>query len=298
MTLPPNSTKIEVHKVPQLENRTRLSDYAPGIFKTIFSKKGIKKAIKKGMVTINGDLGYTSNYITGGETITLFRSTILTNKPIITINLEVLYEDDYLAIINKPSGIVVSGNKKYTLENALPKTLKKSSQVDALLRPEPIHRLDYPTSGALLIGKTSQAVILLNKMFEARKIEKVYYAITLGKINDTGIIESLIENKECKSTYKTIYRLESRKYKSLNLVKLIPHTGRRHQLRIHLASIGNPIFGDLKYGKNNFTGKGNGLYLQASSLVFYHPLINKKVLVTIPLPKKFLKLFPSEKIRI
>jgi len=293
MKLETNLFKIETHKVPQLENRIRLSDYTPGIFNSIFSKKGVKKAIKNGYVTINGTIGFTSDYIIGGETIDLYQSNISNNKPIIKISLEIVYEDDYLAIINKPAGIIVSGNKKYTIENALPKALSKSLQKNALERPEPIHRLDYPTSGALLIGKTVEAVILLNKLFEDRKIHKTYHAITLDKISNNGIIDSPIENKACKSEYKTICSVESRKYKFLNLVQLIPHTGRRHQLRIHLASIGNPIFGDLKYGKDGLTGKGNGLYLHASSLVFSHPITNKEVSASIQLPKKFLKIFPN-----
>ena len=293
MKLESNLTKIETHKVPQLENRIRLSEYTPGIFKSIFSKKGIKNAIKKGLVTINDDIGYTADYIIGGEIITLYQSNFSIEKPIISLELEVVYEDDYLAIINKPAGIIVSGNKKYTIENGLVNVLKKSSQEDALHRPEPIHRLDYPTSGALLVGKTSQAVMLLNKMFEERTINKTYYAVTLGKTMDKGCIETPIENKISKSEYKTINRLESRKYESLNLVQLIPHTGRRHQLRIHLASIRTPIFGDLKYGKEGLTGKGNGLYLHASSLSFPHPITSKEVSKTIKLPKKFLKLFPD-----
>jgi len=288
-----NLLKIETHKVPQLDNRIRLSDYTPGIFKTIFSKKGIKKAIKKGWVTINGDMGYTSDYIVGGETIDLFQSKTPQNKPSIDIPLEVVYEDEYLAIINKPSGIVVSGNKKYTLENALPNTLKKSIKIDALQRAEPIHRLDYPTSGAILIGKTSQAVILLNKMFEERLIQKKYYAVTIGFQKDSGLIETPIDDKPSKSEFKVISKLASRKYESLNLVELIPHTGRRHQLRIHLALKGNPILGDIHYGKEGLIGKGNGLYLHASSLIFTHPETNKEVSVAIPLPKKFLKLFPK-----
>ena len=285
--------KIETHKVPKLDNRIRLSDYTPGIFKNIFSKKGIKKAIKKGFVTIDGDVGYTSDYIVGGETIELFQSKTPQNKPTINIALEVVYEDEYLAIINKPSGIIVSGNKRYTLENALPNVLKKSGESDALHRPEPIHRLDYPTSGTILIGKTSQAVILLNTMFEERTIQKTYYAVTIGLQNESGFIGTPIDEKPSKSEYNVISSLDSRKYESLNLVELTPHTGRRHQLRIHLASIGNPILGDINYGKEDLIGKGNGLYLHASSLGFKHPIIDKEVSAVIPLPKKFQKLFPQ-----
>lgn len=285
--------KVESHIVPKLDNRVRLSDYTPGIFNFIFSKKGIKKAIKKGLVTINGDIGYTADYINGGETIELYQSKDLQKKPIISIPLEIIYEDDYLAIINKPAGILVSGNKKYTIENALSTCLKKSKQKDALLYPEPIHRIDYPTSGALLIGKTIKTVILLNKMFEHQQINKRYTAITIGNQKEKEIIDSPIDKKPSKSEFRIIKKLSSRKYESLNLVELIPHTGRTHQLRIHMSSIGNPILGDLKYGKEGLLGKGNGLYLQASYLSFIHPITNNEVEVSIPLPKKFIKLFPN-----
>ncbi len=275
-----NLKKIETFKVPVLKDRVRLSDFAPDIFKTISLKMGIKKAIKKGYVFINGTIGYTSDYIVRGEIIELFQPLIIKSKPTINLPIQVVYEDDYLAIVNKPPGILVSGNKKITLENALSTILLTSTQPDALARPEPIHRLDYPTSGALLIGKTSKATSSLNKMFEERKIKKSYHAITIGAIKYTGTIDLPIDEKPSKSEFKTIKRLSSRKYESLNLVELIPHTGRTHQLRIHMASIENPILGDLKYGKEGLLGKGNGLYLQASYLRFIH-LINIQFIMVI-----------------
>ena len=285
--------KVESHTVPKLDNKVRLSDYTPGIFNSIFSKKGIKKAIKKGLVTINGDIGFTADYIIGGEIIELYQSKILQKKPTVSIPLEIIYEDDYLAIINKPAGILVSGNKRYTIENALSTCLKKSKQKDALLYPEPIHRLDYPTSGALLIGKTTKAVMLLNKMFEQQQINKKYTAITIGNQKEKGIIDSPIDKKPSKSEFRTIKKMSSRKYESLNLVVLTPHTGRTHQLRIHMSAIGNPILGDLKYGKEGLLGKGSGLYLQASYLRFMHPNTKNEVEISIPMPKKFTKLFPN-----
>lgn len=284
---------IESHKVPKLENRVRLSDYAPGIFNSIYSKKGIKKAIKKGLVTINGEIGYTADYINGGEQIELHQPKIPTKRPSITIPLQIIYEDDYLAIINKPAGILVSGNKKYTIQNGLSNSLKKSKQKDALIYPEPIHRLDYPTSGALLIGKTTRAVILLNKMFEQQQIKKKYLAITIGKQKEKGSIEFPINEKPSKSDFKIIKSIPSRKYDFLNLVELIPHTGRTHQLRIHMSSIENPILGDLKYGEEGLISMGNGLYLQSSYLNFIHPFKNCEVEITIPFPKKFNKIFPN-----
>jgi len=195
--------------------------------------------------------------------------------------------------VYKPAGIVVSGNRKYTLENALSYNLQKSKQKDALLRPEPVHRLDYPTSGLILIGKTSEALIKLNAMFESKTIAKTYYAVSVGYLKDSGIIEAEIENKKCKTHFIVRNRKESRKYGSLNLVELNPLTGRKHQLRIHLALEDSPILGDDKYGQRGRTGKGNGLYLHASGLRFAHPITGEHISESMELPKKFKKLFPE-----
>ena len=285
--------KIETHTVPILSERIRLSDYIPGIFKTLSSRKASKKAIKSGLVTINGEVGFTSDYLNGNEILDLYQSPIQNKKPSIDLKLEVLFEDDHLAIVHKPAGIVVSGNKNFTLENALGANLKKSSQEDALQRSEPVHRLDYPTSGALLIAKTATALIALNKMFEEKSIQKVYSAVTMGNQTESGIIESDIDSKKSKTIYKVLQTKESKKYEALNLMELQPYTGRRHQLRKHMASIGNPIFGDLLYGVEGKNGKGNGLYLHAFSIQFQHPITGKEVSIHAPLPKKFKQLFTN-----
>ena len=285
--------KVETYSVPSMDCQIRLSDIAAGTFKTIPSRKGFKNAIKIGLVTLNGKVAYTADYISGGEVIDLFQNPFQNNKPTIDLKLDIIFEDDYLAIVYKPAGIVVSGNRKYTLENALKYNLAKSTQEDALFRPEPVHRLDYPTSGLLVIGKTSKALIALNKLFEEKTIQKTYHAITIGTIPDDGIIEVPIENRSAKTTFKVLKKIDSRKYESLNLVKLTPFTGRKHQLRIHLASIGTPILGDSKYGKEGVIGQGNGLYLHASALTFSHPMTGENISKSIGLTKKFLKLFPD-----
>ncbi len=288
---------IEVIRVPILINKERVSDYLPGQLNTLYSKKGVKKAIKEGLVTINDKKAFTADYLFGNEKITLFQSTIVNNKKTITIKLEIVFEDDYLAIINKPAGILVSGNKKYTIENALPLALKKSKQQDSLERPLPIHRLDYPTSGLLVIGKTSRSVILLNRMFENKEIQKFYEAVTIGQQKDHGIINSPINTKKSKTTFRVVERLNSIKYQNLNLVELIPHTGRTHQLRKHMSKIGNPIFGDQQYGIEGLKSVGNGLYLQASKLIFTHPFTENKIEISIPRLKKTNKLFPEKESR-
>jgi len=283
---------IESFQVPKLENRVRLSDLSFEFFRTLSSRKTVKKAAKLGLIHINGKQGYTADYIQGGEQIEVFENDKKTITKTIDLQLEVLYEDDYLAVVYKPAGIEVSGNKKWTLEHALSGNLKSSSQADAT-NPEPIHRLDYPTCGVLLIGKTRSIIIKLNQLFENREIQKTYHAICIGEIAKHGFIETEIDDKSSRSEFKVLESVASPRFEFLNLVKLIPYTGRRHQLRKHLAFIGNPILGDLLYGKEGLILKGKGLYLHASRLEFVHPITEEKLTIKANLPKKFSKIFSN-----
>ena len=252
----------------------------------------MKKAIDRGLVLLNGEIANTGDFVFGGETVELLEDTLKV-RPNIELKLEVIYEDEHLAVINKPAGIEVSGNKKWTLENALSFNLKQSSELDALKFPEPVHRLDYPTSGTILIGKTSTALIKINKIFEERNIEKIYHAVTIGKMEPEGTIELPIDEKASKSAFTVLATIPSERFGFLNLVRLEPHTGRRHQLRKHLSEIDHPILGDRVYGTEGSILCGKGLYLHASSLRFSHPITEKQCFITAPMPKKFQKLFPS-----
>ncbi|HAP70047.1 MAG TPA: RNA pseudouridine synthase [Flavobacteriales bacterium] len=281
----------QTHIVARLERPIRLSDYAGSIFKTIPSRKGMKKAIDKGLVRLNEKTAKTGDFISENDVIELLEDPSQT-RPTIELELEVLFEDQHLAIVYKPSGIEVSGNKKWTLENALSSNLESSTELDALKFAEPIHRLDYPTSGALLIGKTATSVTALNKLFENRKVKKVYHAVAIGKMDESGTIEIPIDGKPSKSTFTVLQTVVSERFEFLNLVQLEPQTGRRHQLRKHLSQIGNPILGDRDYGKEGLILSGKGLYLHASSLHFRHPITDVDLRTEAPLPKKFKKLFP------
>ena len=277
---------LESHIAKKQKEQIRIQEYAIGIFNTVPTKSGIKKAIKKKLILVNGLPTSTARIIIGGEKITLLNPK---NKPLrksLILRLAITFEDDYLAIIEKPPGILVNGNKFKTIDNALQQNLKKSSQIDAV-RPRPIHRLDYPTSGLLLIGKTSSTIRALNQLFENKKIKKKYYAITIGKMNLKGAIKTYINKKTAITNYKTIQSVKSNRFEFLNLVELSPRTGRRHQLRIHLSSIGNPILGDQEYGIKSLILKGKGLYLHASQLDFTHPITKDKLSITSNLPKKF-----------
>jgi len=284
---------IASYLVPVLEHKVRLQDFAPGIFKTLSTKSGIKKAIKRKQVRINDKIAATGDFLIGGETINLYQNPEIIKKPTIAISLEIIYEDAFLAMVNKPAGITVSGTKKWTLENALSNNLLASSEPDALIRPEPIHRLDHPTSGILLIGKTSSVVIALNKLFENREIKKSYFAVSISAMDVSGIIETPIDSKKAKTTYFVKEKLISPRFGFLNLVELHPLSGRKHQLRKHLSELGNPILGDTTYGKKDLILFGNGLYLHAFSLEFTHPITKEKLKYSAPLPKKIKRLFET-----
>ena len=114
----------ETHIVPKLENPVRFQEYAVGIFKTIPTKSGIKKAIKKKLIFINDCIATTAQFMLGGEKITLYQSEISSDFKRLKFDLEVIFEDDYLAIINKPAGILVSGNTFKTIDNALQQNLQ------------------------------------------------------------------------------------------------------------------------------------------------------------------------------
>lgn len=283
---------LETHIAKKQENPIRFQEYGVGIFKTITTKSALKKAIKKELIFIDGIITTTAKYILGNEKIELLQTQQNNASKKLKLNLEVLLEDDYLAVIFKPSGILVSGNKFLTIANALSQNLQKSSQQDAVI-PKPVHRLDYPTSGLLLIGKTSTALQKLGELFEEKKIQKTYHAIIIGTTCSGGTINFNIDNKNATTKFNVLQTVKSERFGALNLVELYPKTGRKHQLRKHLSSIGHQILGDKIYGNSKLILKGNGLYLHASSLTFIHPFTKEKVTVSKVLPKKFTKIFPS-----
>lgn len=282
------NTKSHIAK-PQ-SKPIRLQEYGVGIFLTLSTKSALKKALKKNLIFVDGQLATSATFIHGNEKIE-FHTPPKThaNKELI-LKLEVVFEDEYLAIIAKPAGILVSGNSFKTIDNALVQNLKPSSQSDAV-QPRPVHRLDYATTGLLLIGKTSSSILALNKMFEYKQIAKTYIAVTIGSMEKEGTITLAIDDKEAISDFEVIETVSSERFGYLNLVQLLPKTGRRHQLRKHLLSIGNPILGDATYFKEDLVLKGKGLYLNASSLEFLHPTTHELVSIKKAPPLKFSKLF-------
>lgn len=281
---------IESHIVPQLATPVRLQEYGVGIFDATATKSALKKVLKKRYIKVNNVVANTATFIRGGECIRLSIPEDVSPKKKLIFPLEVLFEDEYMAVIHKPAGILVSGNSFKTIANALVQNVKRSQLPDAA-RPQPVHRLDYATTGLLLVGKTSSSIRALNKLFEDKAVQKSYYAIAIGEMDKSGKIISEVDGKKSQSNYILSKSVPSVRFGQLNLVELEPETGRRHQLRKHLSSIGNPILGDKEYGIENLILNGKGLYLHAYSLKFIHPFTHKEIHLKDDLPQRFKKIF-------
>jgi len=278
---------LETIIVPSNVHQVRLSDYAFYTFNNYLpSRKSVKKALKKDRIYLNGKVGYSGDYVNTGMKIELYAEQNVNYKPF-DLELKVLYEDDYLAVVNKPAGIPVSGNYFKTIQNALKVNLNRSSVQDTLPSPLPVHRLDALTSGCLLIAKTKATQINLGKQFENRQISKKYVAIVSGKTPIEGLVALDIQSQNATTTFKLNVVSPSLTYGYLSLIQLKPISGRTHQLRIHCASMNHPIIGDKLYSKNTKLLKGKGLFLNAHELIFKHPILDKKVSVVSPLPSKF-----------
>lgn len=248
------------------------------------SRKSVKKAIKSGSLKVDGAPATTGLWIQPGMVITFEPEGVL--KPQLELKIPVLYDDDHLAVVYKPAGLLTSGNKFRTLENTLPFNLSKSHHHSVLLYPRPVHRLDYGTSGLIIIAKTPEARIKLGEMLKEHKISKTYKAVVHGEVrNCEGEITFPIEEKPAISTYRSLQNSKSKRY---SLLELSPKTGRTHQLRIHCSKKGFPIVGDKNYGPGYDPGKG--LFLCATGLEFIHPTYNTKVLIEIESPNKFSRL--------
>ena len=283
---------IQQHIVKETPKSIRLQEYAVNLFDEIPTKSALKKAIKKKQLLVNGKQATTAHFVQKNDVIELLEPKLGQQK-IFHLKLKVLWEDDYLAVIEKPAGIAVSGNKFATIVNALVEHIQPSSQKDAI-QAIPVHRLDHPTSGCLLIAKTAKANRELHQLFETQKIRKLYHAVTVGEMKKNGgDLTWDVDDKKAFTHYHVLESISSERFDALNLVELHPTTGRKHQLRQHLKALGNPILGDKKYYLEEKRHQGNGLYLHATALELIHPVTQKKLKIQAGLPKKITRLFPG-----
>lgn len=213
--------------------------------------------------------------------------------------MDILYEDNHLIVVNKPFGMPSQGDATGDdhvfdwVKRYIKVTYNKPGNVYAAL----LHRLDRPTGGVLALAKTSKAATRVSKDFQQRKVKKVYFAITekapeqsegtlvhyLKKLPDKNIMRAYRKevhgSKIAKLTYKTI-----RQKNGKALIEIHPETGRRHQIRVQLASMGCTIQGDVKYGKTQFN-PDKSICLLAKKLILNHPIKKEPLIIEAPWPK-------------
>ena len=286
-----------------------------------FSRTKIQEYIKSGIVRVDDYNVKPSYLLKKGQNITfevdnvvLKRNDLLPEK----IKLDVIYEDDDIIVINKTSGIVVHpgiGNKNGTLLNGLLYHCSDLSNVND--RPGVIHRLDKETSGAIIFAKNDYAHFFISEQFASRKIKKEYLAFVWGRISDNIKINGYM-NRDPKNRLKFKLFESKGKFSSsfikstlnynfpISRVNICPQTGRTHQIRVHLSSIGHPIIKDDLYsGGDNKINSFHQKYktdlnkiislidrvaLHAYKIEFLHPKNNKKISINAPIPNDLCEL--------
>ena len=279
------------------------------------SRAFLQKLIEQGNVLVNGKPSKPSYCVRVGDKISV---TIPPPRPLDAapeaIPLDVLYEDDHLIVVNKPAGMVVhpaAGNAEHTLVNALLHHCRgKLAGIGGVERPGIVHRLDKGTSGCLVVAKTDAAHQSLVTQFKARSVKKVYRAVCWGKFGrlggrvETTIGRSIHNRKKmsasvaCGRPSLTEYRV-LKQFADFALVELALHTGRTHQIRVHMAHIGHPIVGDTVYGSacslaRRSPGEGGTIsvarpLLHAYKLGFTHPRTGKFMEFEAPIPEDISK---------
>jgi 23S rRNA pseudouridine1911/1915/1917 synthase len=246
------------------------------------SRMRISRLIASGCCKVSGRLVESGQKIKPGDSIEFkveyLGPNSMTPEP---IPLEILYEDEHICVLVKPTGLLVHPTKHIksgTLANALVYHFNRSRHGE-LIRPGIAHRLDRDTSGLMVVAKTGRALSILSRHFRRRLVEKRYMALVFGRVSeDEGVISAPIGRalggeprwraleggKAAQTRFRVLERIDLR----ASLLELEPITGRTNQLRIHCAHMGHPIFGDDKYGGPAGPGR---LFLHASRLVFYHP---------------------------
>lgn len=268
-----------IHVVPSLDYEKRLSDYLVGVFPDLATRNSAKKAIKRGMVKVNGKDAQTGIWVREGMQIE-YQPVVHHGARIYKRKIEIAYQDENLAIFWKPSGLLTSGNAHQTLHNLLLYNLDTTG----LYPPRPVHRLDRATSGLVIVSRTAQTTVSLTNLLQNREITKTYHAVVTGDVPEKDLINDVIENRQAETEVKLIETSTSGYF---SMLQLRPKTGRTHQLRIHCANHGYPIVGDQLYGTHD---QRKGLYLSATGLAFIHPVSGEKLVIEKEIPRKLLKM--------
>ena len=267
------------------------------------SRSNIKTVVESDGVFVNGILRKKSGFeLKEGDEVefTLPEPKTLDVEPNSEIKLNIVYEDEHFAVINKPQGMVVhpasSYQKNDTLVNALLADLDKLSSINGVIRPGIVHRLDKDTSGLIVVAKTDEAHKSLASQIEKKTARRIYFGLCDGNFKeDTGTIDAPIaRNKRDRKkmgidtdgrravTHYTVLE----RFGKYTLVRFELETGRTHQIRVHASHIHHPIVGDEVYGGSTALYK-NGQLLHARQLVLTHPISGERMTFDAELPDYF-----------
>lgn len=267
---------------------------------TTLSRSQANEEIKKGTVLVNGKAAKAKYAVKVGDVITYeIPEDEILDYEAEDIPLDIIYEDEDVAVINKPQGMVVhpaAGHTSGTLVNALMYHIKDLSTINGVVRPGIVHRIDKDTSGLLMIAKNDISHKALAEELKDKKSLRKYLAIVHGNLpNDRGMIEAPIgrSEKDRKKQAVTANGKEAvtrfqvlERFGNYTLVELTLETGRTHQIRVHMAYIGHPVAGDPLYGPRK-TLKGQGQFLHARTLGFTHPRTGEVMTLTAEAPAIF-----------
>lgn len=288
---------LDRHVVPAGAEPERLDKVAHLAFGAFPTKSAARKAVRRGEVLLDGEHVESSRWVRSGQVVTVVESS-QPLPPVYTLQtLEVAFEDDSMAVVVKPPGIPVNGNRHRTLEHALPPFLAPSTRPDALRMPRPAHRLDGPTGGLVAVAKTATALAGLSEAFHRRDVSKRYEALTVGRLDGKGRVTEPLDGRDADTTWEALEHARTLKPDWVTRVALFPHTGRTHQLRRHLAHLGTPILGDKQYARDGLLYRGKGLFLWAVALELPHPVTGARLAIEIPPPAKFASFMAREQRR-
>lgn len=296
------------------------------------SRSRVQLLLEQGDVRLNGAQAKASHKLRGGEVISIEGDPHPAPLKAVPENipLDVVFEDEVMAVINKPAGMMVHAGagmndderSRGTLVNALLYRFSKLSSTSGELRPGIVHRLDKETSGLIVVAKTDAAHAALAELFSSRRIHKTYIALVQGHMErDRGSVTADIGRDPLRRTRMTTratenmrtavshYEVQSRiagRFGKFTLVHVRIETGRTHQIRVHMASLGHPVVGDTLYGASGHLTEqtpahGSGRraelerirlgrnFLHAARLEFTHPLTHKPVELEAPLPPELVE---------
>jgi 23S rRNA pseudouridine1911/1915/1917 synthase len=278
-----------------------------------FSREKMQQWIHQGVVLVNGTpITSIKQKVQGGEQVTIKTELeIMRDDEGQAIDLNIIYEDDDIFIINKPAGLVVhpgAGNIQGTLLNGL---LHHAPQLRVLPRAGIVHRLDKNTSGLMVVAKTLEAYTSLVRSLSLHEVDRTYYALVKGEMISGGTVNKPMARHPHKRTLMAIveggkpavthYRVQE-KFKGHTLLRVNLETGRTHQIRVHLSSIKYPIVGDKLYGWRHqmprggenevsiATAKLTRQLLHAKALGFLHPMTQQPLSFEVDLPEEFMNI--------